>query len=189
MGARVSRHARHVLILAGQPDFRIRTFHVPDGVFVIVAILAPVQYAVPHCAEICIVILKHDEIDEVSMPLIPPPQHRLLRTRQAAEYLCMSEWKLRRLIQDGFLPYLHGGEGAPFLLDIRDLDEYIERNKHHDTPDDLVLPPMKFPAFTSPAGKKGGISYAPSTRNRKPVSAERQRGLVNQVSPQRKAVS
>jgi hypothetical protein len=52
------------------------------------------------------------------MRLVPPPQHRLLRTRQAAEYLCMSEWKLRRLIQDGLLPYLHGGEGAPFLLDI-----------------------------------------------------------------------
>ena len=53
----------------------------------------------------------------------PIPRLRLVRTRQAAEYLCMSEWKLRRLIQDGLLPYLHDGEGAPFLLDIRDLDE------------------------------------------------------------------
>ena len=47
----------------------------------------------------------------------------------------MSEWKLRRLIQDGLLPYLHDGEGAPFLLDIRDLDDYIEKNKHRDAAD------------------------------------------------------
>jgi excisionase family DNA binding protein len=123
------------------------------------------------------------------MRLVPPPQHRLLRTRQAAEYLCMSEWKLRRLIQDGLLPYLHGGEGAPFLLDIRDLDEYIEQNKQRDTLDSLDLRPLSFPPLTRPSTLKGGTDYATSTRNRKPVSAERQRGLVDQVSPQRKTIS
>jgi len=99
----------------------------------------------------------------------------------------MSEWKLRRLIQDGFLPYLHGGDGAPFLLDIRDLDEYIERNKHHGT-DNLGLRPLPVPANTiSPSMK--GATYATPTRNRKSVSAERQRGMVDQVPPQRKIIS
>lgn len=122
------------------------------------------------------------------MRLSSPIQNRLLRTRQAAEYLCVSEWKLRRLIQDGMLPYLHGGEGAPFLLDIRDLDDYIEKNKHRDTADDLGLRPVSFSAFATQSRGKG-IYHAPSTRNRKPVSAERQRSVVDQVPPQRKIVS
>jgi excisionase family DNA binding protein len=57
------------------------------------------------------------------------PKRRLLRTRQAAEYLSLSTWKLRRLIAYGQLPVVQAEEGAPFLLDIRDLDGYIERNK------------------------------------------------------------
>lgn len=58
-----------------------------------------------------------------------PPRRRLLRTKEAAEYLCISPWKLRRLIQDGRLPVVQDGEGSPFLLDVRDLDGYIDRNK------------------------------------------------------------
>ncbi len=54
---------------------------------------------------------------------------RLLRTKQAAEYLNLSPWKLRRLIAHGQLPVVQAEEGAPFLLDIRDLDGYIDRNK------------------------------------------------------------
>jgi len=42
----------------------------------------------------------------------------------------MSEWKLRRLIQDGTVPFVQDHEGSPFLLDLRDLDAYIEGNKH-----------------------------------------------------------
>jgi excisionase family DNA binding protein len=62
----------------------------------------------------------------------PPPlrvHRRLLRTKEAAEYLCVSPWKLRRLIQDGRLPVVQDGDGSPFLLDVRDLDSYIDRNK------------------------------------------------------------
>jgi hypothetical protein len=29
----------------------------------------------------------------------------------------------------GRLPVVQDGEGAPFLLDVRDLDDYIERHK------------------------------------------------------------
>jgi excisionase family DNA binding protein len=57
------------------------------------------------------------------------PAHRLLRTAEAAEYLSCSPWKLRKLIADGRLPVVQDVEGAPFLLDVRDLDGFIERNK------------------------------------------------------------
>jgi excisionase family DNA binding protein len=57
------------------------------------------------------------------------PTRRLLRTKQAAEYLNLSPWKLRQLIAYGQLPVVQAAEGSPFLLDIRDLDGYIERNK------------------------------------------------------------
>lgn len=56
-------------------------------------------------------------------------RRRLLRTKEAAEYLSISPWKLRRLIQDGRLPVVQDGEGSPFLLDVHDLDGYIDRNK------------------------------------------------------------
>ena len=57
------------------------------------------------------------------------PKRRLLRTKEAAEYLSLSPWKLRRLIQEGRLPVVQDADGSPFLLDLRDLDSYIERNK------------------------------------------------------------
>ena len=47
----------------------------------------------------------------------------------AAEYLSLSPWKLRRLIQEGRLPVVQDTEGGPFLIDVRDLDGFIERNK------------------------------------------------------------
>jgi excisionase family DNA binding protein len=59
----------------------------------------------------------------------PVKSKRLLRTRDAAQYLSISSWKLRRLIQDGKLPVVQDVDGSPFLLDVRDLDGYIERNK------------------------------------------------------------
>jgi excisionase family DNA binding protein len=56
---------------------------------------------------------------------------RLLRTKDAARYLGMSAGQIRRLIQDGVLPVIKNGTGehAPFLLDVRDLDGYIDRAK------------------------------------------------------------
>lgn len=54
---------------------------------------------------------------------------RLLRLKAAAEYLSLSPWKVRSLIQAGRLPVVQDSEGSPFLLDVRDLDVYVERNK------------------------------------------------------------
>jgi len=54
---------------------------------------------------------------------------RLLRTSQAAEYLGVSVWTLRKLIQSGGLPVVQHSETGKFLLDVRDLEGFIERNK------------------------------------------------------------
>ena len=53
---------------------------------------------------------------------------RILRVREAAEYLGSSPWKVRQLIADRRIPFVQDGDG-PFLLDIRDLDGFIERSK------------------------------------------------------------
>jgi len=53
----------------------------------------------------------------------------LLRTRAAAAYLGASPWKIRRLVQDGHLPYVSDSERGGWWFDIRDLDKYIEANK------------------------------------------------------------
>jgi excisionase family DNA binding protein len=60
---------------------------------------------------------------------IGAPNRRLLRIKAAAEYLSLSPWKPRSLIQAGRLPVVQDGEGSPFLVDVRDLDVYVERNK------------------------------------------------------------
>ena len=57
------------------------------------------------------------------------PSRRLLRTKEAAQYLSISPWKLRRLVQDGLLPIVQDSEGAAWRIDVRDLDGFIERNK------------------------------------------------------------
>jgi excisionase family DNA binding protein len=68
--------------------------------------------------------------EDIAMTVIPMVTRRLLRTRQAAAYLSMSEWKLRRLIQTEIIPFVQDQRGGPFLVDVRDLDAYIEGNKH-----------------------------------------------------------
>lgn len=57
------------------------------------------------------------------------PSSRLLRTRPAAAYLGISEWKLRRLIQEGQIPVVQYGDCTPWLIDLRDLDQWIAERK------------------------------------------------------------
>lgn len=59
----------------------------------------------------------------------PSLSKRLLRVREAAEYLSLSPWKLRRLVQDGLLPIVQSSEGGAWRVDMRDLDAFIDRNK------------------------------------------------------------
>jgi len=53
--------------------------------------------------------------EEFVMATVPTYPRRLFRTKQAAEYLSMSEWKLRRLIQDEIIPFSPGPGRWPLL--------------------------------------------------------------------------
>jgi excisionase family DNA binding protein len=58
---------------------------------------------------------------------IPP---RLLDVDDSARYLGMSDKAVRELITQGDLPYIQKIVGrSPYLVDIRDLDRWIERSK------------------------------------------------------------
>ena len=52
-----------------------------------------------------------------------------MRLREAAQYLCLSPWKLRHIIQSGQLPIVTYNDNAPWLLDVRDLDGWVDRHK------------------------------------------------------------
>jgi excisionase family DNA binding protein len=55
---------------------------------------------------------------------------RMLKTKQAAHYLNVSAWKLRNIVQSGEIAcIISDGTSSPWLFDIRDLDDWIERNK------------------------------------------------------------
>lgn len=56
---------------------------------------------------------------------------RLLRLKEAAQYLSLSPWKLRLIVQSGQLPIVKYGENVPWLLDVHDLDGWVERNKQN----------------------------------------------------------
>jgi excisionase family DNA binding protein len=58
-----------------------------------------------------------------------PITRRLLKVKDAATYLALSPWKVRKLIEEGELPYLQDSPGGPFLIDVRDLDRFIEMKK------------------------------------------------------------
>lgn len=56
---------------------------------------------------------------------------RLLRLRPASVYLSISPAKLREIVQREGLPVIQLSENghAPWLLDMRDLDAWVERTK------------------------------------------------------------
>lgn len=54
---------------------------------------------------------------------------RLLKVKEAGNYLSLSPWKTRQLVINGTLPYLQMEERGPFLLDVRDLDAFVEAQK------------------------------------------------------------
>jgi hypothetical protein len=58
-----------------------------------------------------------------------PITRRLVRLKAAAEYVSLSTWKLRDVIQRGEIPLVQYGDNTPWLLDIHDLDRWIELHK------------------------------------------------------------
>jgi excisionase family DNA binding protein len=54
---------------------------------------------------------------------------RLMRVKDAAKYLAMSKGGIRALVQREELPAVIPGNNAPWLLDVKDLDRWIEKHK------------------------------------------------------------
>jgi excisionase family DNA binding protein len=55
---------------------------------------------------------------------------RLLDVDDAARYLSMSDKGIRDLITKGELPYIQRIPArSPYLIDVRDLDDWIQKNK------------------------------------------------------------
>jgi len=52
---------------------------------------------------------------------------RLYSIQEAATYLGRSTWSVREMIWAGKIPYIK--DGKRIFVDIRDLDEWIEKNK------------------------------------------------------------
>lgn len=66
------------------------------------------------------------DTDNAKGQLLP----RLLDLERAGGYLCMSSKSVRKLIQAGELPYIQRLAGrSPYLVDVKDLDRWIERSK------------------------------------------------------------
>ncbi len=63
------------------------------------------------------------------MPKDSPISPRLLRLKLAAEYLGRSPKSLRAMIQRGELPVIKTEDHAPFLIDLCDLNRWIENHK------------------------------------------------------------
>jgi len=58
-----------------------------------------------------------------------PTFEALIRSRDAARLLCMSEWLLRKLAHEGDIPYLQHTPRSPMLFDPLDLRAWIDREK------------------------------------------------------------
>jgi hypothetical protein len=54
---------------------------------------------------------------------------RMFRTKIASMYMGVSDWTIRQLVLGGILPVVQITEGAPDLLDKRDIDEFLDRRK------------------------------------------------------------
>ncbi len=60
-------------------------------------------------------------------PVGDRPKKRLYSVEDAAEYLGRSVWGVREMLYAGKIPFIK--DGRRVLLDIRDMDEWIEKNK------------------------------------------------------------
>jgi len=58
------------------------------------------------------------------------PIRRLLRTKEACQYLAMSPWSLRQMVDRRELAYVSSGDNtSAWRFDIRDLDRWIESHR------------------------------------------------------------
>lgn len=54
---------------------------------------------------------------------------RMMRTREAAEYIGVSQWQLRQMVASGEIPFVRR---KYFLFSVDDLDSWIKRNRERE---------------------------------------------------------
>jgi excisionase family DNA binding protein len=59
-----------------------------------------------------------------------PAPARLLRLKPASEYLSISPAKIRALAKRGEIRVIRYEDNSPWLVDVRDLDAWIEQQKN-----------------------------------------------------------
>jgi excisionase family DNA binding protein len=69
----------------------------------------------------------NEDMNGESKPLAP--FEGLIRSREAARLLGVSEWSLRKLAHEKELPYIQRTPTSPLLFDPVDLRKWIEREK------------------------------------------------------------
>jgi len=69
------------------------------------------------------------QVSEKEQGISNPLGKRLYNLKEAARYLGRSDWSMRELIWAGKIPVVRGDGDRKIFLDIKDLDEYVQRNK------------------------------------------------------------
>lgn len=59
------------------------------------------------------------------------PAPRLMKVKEAARYLSISPWTLRKLVQTQQLRIVKLDDRGPWLIDTKDLDHFIEGRKEY----------------------------------------------------------
>jgi excisionase family DNA binding protein len=63
-------------------------------------------------------------------------ENKVLKTKEAARYIGVSPWKLRKLVHEGRLAYLSDGDNTSALrFLVEDLDDYLGRCRVPAAPD------------------------------------------------------
>ncbi len=60
---------------------------------------------------------------------IAPASKRLYTLKEGAAYLGRSEWGMRELIWAGAIPVVKPQAARKIFLDVKDLDQFVEKNK------------------------------------------------------------
>lgn len=67
------------------------------------------------------------ETQGIINPVSQRPNKRLYSIKEASEYLGRSVWAIREMLWAGKIPYVK--DGKRILLDIQDMNDWIEKNK------------------------------------------------------------
>ena len=63
-------------------------------------------------------------------------ENKVLKTRDAAKYLAISPWKLRKLVHEGRIAFISDGDSTSVLrFLVVDLDDYLNRCRVPAAPD------------------------------------------------------